>query len=400
MTNKEAAIKVIERLRENGFQALLAGGCVRDMLLDRDAKDHDVATNATPDEIIKLFRRTLKIGARFGVVMVLLNSEQVEVATFRTESGYADGRHPARVDFSNAKEDAQRRDFTINGMFYDPIEKKVYDYVDGQADIERKVLRTIGDAGDRFGEDYLRMLRAVRFSAQLGFEIEEKTWRGVCEGAKNITKISGERIGMEIEATLSCSARGRGVELLCKSGLGEAIFPGFCGDNAVFGVEVVSNFPEEAGFIVSLAGLFAGFESEFGIEKAKVLMLSNAQGDKLAFLLKNRGVLLDGKMRLAELKVLLASGNFEDLLRLEKAIQKAKGESAKSLDVIDLRAKELDGVDVEPAPLLDGNEIMEMGVKAGPGLGVICRAMYMAQLDGDIADKEAARQWVRDWLNR
>ncbi|MBW8034672.1 MAG: CCA tRNA nucleotidyltransferase [Planctomycetes bacterium] len=400
MTNKEAAIKVIERLRENGFEALLAGGCVRDMLLERQAKDYDVATNAVPDEIIALFRRTLKIGAKFGVVMVLLDSQQVEVATFRTESGYADGRHPGHVAFSNAKEDAQRRDFTINGMFYDPIDEKVYDYVEGQADIERKVLRTIGDAADRFGEDYLRMLRAVRFSAQLGFEIEEMTWHGVCDGAKNITKISGERIGMEIEATLSCSLRGRGAELLCKSGLGVAVFSGFCGDNAVFGVKVVSNLPPEANFIVSLAGLFAGFESEFGIEKAKVLMLSNVQAGKLGFLLENRGVLLDGQMRLAELKMLLAGGYFDDLLLLEKGIQKAMGTISEGLDVIAARAKDLEGVDVAPAALLDGNEIMEMGVKAGPGLGTICHQMYLAQLDGDIANKQEARQWVRDWLNR
>ncbi|MCK4959546.1 MAG: CCA tRNA nucleotidyltransferase, partial [Planctomycetes bacterium] len=155
MTNKEAAIRVVKRLRKSGFEALMAGGCVRDMLLGRIAKDHDVATSATPDEIIALFRRTLKIGAKFGVVMVLLDSQQIEVATFRTESGYADGRHPGQVAFSNAKEDAQRRDFTINGMFYDPVDEKVYDYVGGQADIDREVLRTIGDAGDRFGEDYL-----------------------------------------------------------------------------------------------------------------------------------------------------------------------------------------------------------------------------------------------------
>ena len=398
MTNKEAAIRVVKRLRKSGFEALMAGGCVRDMLLGRIAKDHDVATSATPDEIIALFRRTLKIGAKFGVVMVLLDSQQIEVATFRTESGYADGRHPGQVAFSNAKEDAQRRDFTINGMFYDPVDEKVYDYVGGQADIDRKVLRTIGDAGDRFGEDYLRMLRAVRFSAQLGFEIEEETWCGVCEGASNITKISGERIGMEIEAVLSCSGRRRGVELLCKSGLGEAIFPDFCGDNAGFGVEVVSNLPPEAGFIVSLAGMFAGFASEFGIEKVKALMLSNVQENKLRFLLENRGLLLEGQMRLAELKVLLAGGYFEELFLLEKAIQKARGVISEGLDIIADRAKELEGVDIAPAALLNGNEIMEMGIDAGPGLGKICRAMYLAQLDGDITDKEQARQWVRDRL--
>ena len=401
MTNKEAAIRVIKRLREKGYEALLAGGCVRDMLLSREAKDHDVATSATPDEIISLFRRTLKIGAKFGVVMVLLDSQQVEVATFRTESGYADGRHPANVAFSNAKEDAQRRDFTINGMFYDPIDEKVYDYVEGQQDIERRVLRTIGNAADRFGEDYLRMLRAVRFSAQLGFEIEEATWNAVCYGAGNITKISGERIGMEIEASLICSARKRGADLLCESGLGEVIFPGFCGENAVFGIEVISNLPADAGYIVSLAGLFAGFESEFGTDKAKVLMLSNAQSQKLAFLLEKRGFLLDEKLRLAELKLLLAGGYFDDLMIFESAIQKAKkakSSSDNALDVIAARAKELEAVDISPAALLNGNEIMDLGVKAGPGLGKVCREMYLAQLDGDIADKEAAKQWVREWM--
>ncbi len=154
MTNKQAAIKIIKRLQRNGFQALLAGGCVRDMLLDRRAKDYDVATDARPKDVIRLFKRTLKVGAKFGVVIVLIEGRQVEVATFRTETGYADGRHPGAVAFTTAAEDAGRRDFTINGMFYEPLQKEVIDYVDGQADLRAKIVRTIGRPAERFSEDY------------------------------------------------------------------------------------------------------------------------------------------------------------------------------------------------------------------------------------------------------
>ncbi|HUS73269.1 MAG TPA: CCA tRNA nucleotidyltransferase, partial [Sedimentisphaerales bacterium] len=227
MTNKQAAIRVIKRLNRNGFQALLAGGCVRDMLLRRPASDYDVATNAQPNDVMKLFRRTLKVGAKFGVVIVLLEGQQVEVATFRTETGYTDGRHPSVVKFATAAEDAGRRDFTINGMFYDALKEKVIDYVDGQADLKKRLIRTIGKAWERFGEDYLRMLRAVRFSTQLGFAIEPATWSAISRNVKNITKISGERIAIELEAILVNPNRSVGTSILAKSGLAKAIFPGF-----------------------------------------------------------------------------------------------------------------------------------------------------------------------------
>ena len=194
MTNREAAVSIIKTLRKNGYQAFLAGGCVRDMFLERDAKDYDVATDAHPEAVVKLFKRTLEIGAQFGVVMVLVDSQQVEVATFRTESCYADGRHPAEVSYSDAEHDASRRDFTINGMFFDPIEERVIDYVGGKDDLKAKVIHTIGDPAARFDEDYLRMLRAIRFSTQLGFEIAADTWNAIVNSAANITGISGERI--------------------------------------------------------------------------------------------------------------------------------------------------------------------------------------------------------------
>ena len=168
------------------------------------------------------------------MVIVLIEDQQVEVATFRTESGYADGRHPTAVKFAGAAEDASRRDFTINGMFYDPLKIEVIDYVDGQADLKKSIIRTIGKPDERFSEDYLRMLRAVRFSTQLSFAIEPLTFSAICSNAKNITKISGERIAVELEAILVSPSRSSGVSLLVESGLAEAIFPGFAGEACKF----------------------------------------------------------------------------------------------------------------------------------------------------------------------
>ena len=189
MSNRAQALKIVRRLRKEGYQALFAGGCVRDHLLGRAAKDYDVVTDARPDQIVPLFGKTLKIGVQFGVIMVILDGRQVEVATFRTEGGYADGRHPGHVEFVSAKEDAARRDFTVNGMFYDPIAGEVHDFVGGRDDLEKKILRTIGDPRQRFGEDYLRLLRAVRFSVQLDFSIEGQTWEAIREYSGRILSL-------------------------------------------------------------------------------------------------------------------------------------------------------------------------------------------------------------------
>ncbi|MFA5785115.1 MAG: CCA tRNA nucleotidyltransferase, partial [Phycisphaerae bacterium] len=218
MSNKRAAEKIVRQLRQLGYEALLAGGCVRDMLLGRRANDYDVATSAKPENVMKIFCRTVKVGAKFGVVIVLLDDEQVEVATFRTEGGYTDGRHPGHVKFSTAKKDAKRRDFTINGMFYDPIERRVIDYVDGRADLKKNLIRTIGKATERFGEDYLRMLRAVRFSTKLGFEIESETYKSIRRTAEKINLISGERIAMELEGIVTNAGRAAGIEMLIDCG--------------------------------------------------------------------------------------------------------------------------------------------------------------------------------------
>jgi len=400
MTNRQAATGIIKRLQGEGFTALLAGGCVRDMLLGRQAKDYDVATNALPEDVIRLFKRTLKVGAKFGVVIVMIEGQQVEVATFRTEGGYADGRHPSKVQFADPAEDASRRDFTINGMFYDPPQKKVIDYVGGQVDLKKKLVRTIGRPAERFGEDYLRMLRAVRFATQLGFKIEDKTWSAICETAKNITKISGERIAMELEGILADPSCSLGTKLLIECGLAEVIFPGFAGEEASLAVSILGRLPEKIDFALGLAGLFAACPAEFAIERCEVLKLSRNQNKHIKFLLDNRDRLLNEQMSLAELKIILAEPYFDDLYELQKAIQKAMGKSGAALVNLRKRIKALGDVELKPKPLLDGHSLMKLGAVPGPAFGQLAKELYIAQLEGNLQTPRQAEQWVLKWLQK
>ncbi len=365
MSNKQAAIDIIQRLQEHGFQALLAGGCVRDMLLGRPAKDYDVATDAQPADVMRLFHRTLKVGAQFGVVIVLIHNEQVEVATFRSEAGYEDGRHPTEVRFTSAAEDAGRRDFTINGMFYDPRKEQVLDYVEGQADLARRVIRTIGDPEERFGEDYLRMLRAVRFSTRLGFAIEPGTYAAVHRNATKIARISGERIAAELEGILVHPNRGRGAAMLIETGLAGAMFPGFGGEPARQAVAVLGRLRRNVSFPLALAAFFAGCPAPFTLEKCEILKLSNKQTRHLEFLLSHRGSLLDTAMALAQLKKFLAEPYFWDLYELERAIQKAGGarQGLSRLSKLRRRIRDLGDIDVKPKPLLNGHDLMRLALR-------------------------------------
>jgi len=403
MTNKQAAIKIVKQLQRNGYQALLAGGCVRDMLLGRRASDHDVATDAPPEEVIRLFKRTLKVGAKFGVVIVLMNRQQVEVATFRTETGYTDGRHPGEVKFATAAEDAGRRDFTINGMFYDPLHDEVIDYVGGQGDLEQRIVRTIGDAGERFAEDYLRMLRAVRFSTQLGFAIEPATWAAVCRHAKKITGISGERIAIELEAILVNPNRATGTTMLIESGLADAIFGGLSAEEKSSAVSVLRHLRKKVGFPLGLAAFFAGCPAEAALQKCRILKLSRNQTRHLKFLLANRGKLLDYQMSLADLKKILAQPYFWDLYELQRAIQKTVAEGRQSLAPLTKlrrRIRELGDVELRPKPLLDGHELMRLGAVPGPTLGQLAEEMYTAQLEGVVRTPAEAEKWATQWLKK
>ena len=401
MTNKQAAIQIIRRLRKAGFQALLAGGCVRDMLLGKKPKDHDVVTDATPAEVCKIFRRTIKVGAKFGVIIILADSQQVEVATFRTETGYTDGRRPDKVSFTSAQQDALRRDFTINGMFYDPLQKKVIDYVGGQKDLKSKNLRTIGKADERFSEDYLRMLRAVRFAAQLDFEIEKNTLIAVKKYSGRITKISGERIAAELELLSAAAGRKKGVKLLIKTGLAERIFPIFKNARtAELAVKVFDYLPKEITFELAVAALFVACRTGDAMENLKILKLSRNQLKHIKFLLERRGYLLNGDMGLAHLKLIISEPYFEDLYSLQKAIQKADGKSLSALLTVRRRADALAGSQLRPKPLLNGYEIIRLGAEQGPQVGLIGRELYIEQLSERITTKQEAVIWVRDWLKR
>ena len=403
MSSRKAAIEIIRRLCENGFEALLAGGCVRDMLLGRRANDYDVATTARPEQVTALFKRTLQVGAKFGVVIVMMDNEQVEVATFRTESGYADGRHPQNVEFAHAKEDADRRDFTINGMFFDPIENRVIDYVQGQRDLEKRIIRTIGPADERFGEDYLRMLRAVRFSAQLGFEIEPATWAAIAENAGKIKKISGERISTELEGILCNPNRRQGASMLVESGLAGGIFPGISDDLIEEGICALGHLRKNVDFALALAAFFVGFEADFALEKCEIIKPSRNQMKEIAFLLENRGRLLDPELSLAQLKLLLAKPYFWNLFELQRAIQKSlPSERSRMSALIKLRRRirDLRGVDVKPKPLLNGHDLMKLGAPAGPALGQLAEEMYIAQLEGILKNCHDAEQWTLKWIDK
>src|SRR5947199_8987409 len=215
----DSATEIVRELRSRGHEAYLVGGCVRDMVMAIEPADYDIATSARPEEIVEIFPRTESIGAQFGVILVIYRGHRFEVAKFRSDEAYVDGRRPTGVVFTDAKQDVLRRDFTINGLLYDPISKEVIDYVGGQADIQAKLVRAIGDPHDRFEEDKLRILRAVRFGARLGYQSEPRTWQAVVAMAPRTHQVSGERLREEVGRILSEGWAARGVRLVEASGI-------------------------------------------------------------------------------------------------------------------------------------------------------------------------------------
>ena len=285
-------------------------------------------------------------------------------------------------------------------MFYDPIERKVFDFVGGQEDLKRRIVRTIGIPQERFGEDYLRMLRAVRFAAKLDFEIENKTWDAICKLADKITGISAERIAMELENILTHPNRKHGADLLNQSGLAQHIFPKITRQELNHGIEVLGCLCKRIDWPLALAAFFAGMETDKAVHFAETLKPSTAFIKHLNFLLEKRSVLLNSDMPLAELKMLLAVPYFQDLLELQTAIQKAHNQSTAALKKIKRRATALKGTNVCPKPLLDGHELIAMGTTPGPMVGRLGREMYIAQLAEEITSPAQARQWVEQWLEK
>jgi len=432
VTQRQLAEQIVRGLREAGHEALLAGGCVRDLLLGRPAKDYDVATSARPEEVLGLYPKALTVGVSFGVVVVIDGPLQVEVATFRADLGYSDARRPDAVSYTDARHDAARRDFTINGMFVDPATGEVLDYVGGRADLAARVIRAIGDPRARFGEDHLRMLRAVRFAAELGFEIEPATAGAIRDLAPRAAQVSGERVAAELERILTSppDGRRRGLELADRLGLVSVLLPEV---HAMHGVlQGLPHHPEgdvfthtllcvghlrEPTFELALgallhdagkpvtAGVREGRRTFYGHERigedlarrvCSRLALSTARSRRVVWLVRSHMKLVSfDEMREARLKRLFAEDGFEELAELWRADALASGGTAEAYEDLMGRYRALGREQVRPRPLVTGEDLIAMGLQPGPAFRDILEQVYDAQLEGRAAAKEEALALAR-----
>ncbi len=397
------AVGVLRQLRTAGFEAYWAGGCVRDELLGRTPKDYDVATSATPPEIRALFgnRRTLPLGAAFGVITVLgpQPAGMIEVATFRQDAAYSDGRRPDHVTFSSAREDAARRDFTINGMFFDPIDGKVIDFVGGQQDLQDRLIRAIGPPRLRIDEDKLRMLRAVRFAAVFGFSIDAETAAAIRGMAGQITVVSPERIAMEMRRVLTEPGRVQGVRLLVELGLAEAVLPEIVPGDETSQARVehalgVLGRLQTPGFPLALAALLAQQANAATVGEVGLRWkLANKETDEAAWLLEHREALTGARsMRWSKLQPVLAHPWAESLVALHEALSpNGPDEAAYCRELLAQPREKLD-----PPPLLTGDDLRKLGLRPGPKFKNILQAVRDAQLDGEIQTYEEAIELVKN----
>jgi poly(A) polymerase len=430
-----AAIEIIQTLRRAGHEALLAGGCVRDYLLGRAPKDHDVATSATPQQVIRLFPGALTVGAHFGVVIVRRGEEQVEVATFRTDGSYRDGRRPESVTFATAEEDARRRDFTVNGLFRDPVDDRIIDYVGGRADLEARILRAIGDPMRRFEEDRLRLLRAVRFATVLGFEIEPDTWRAVTASAHLLPTVSAERIRDEFVKILLHPCRQRGFDLLVESGLMAGILPevlalkgvqqppqwhpegdvfvhtrlmlGLLPPNAsltlVLGV-LLHDIAKPATFTVDEDGRirFNGHDklgAEMAGEILRRLRFPNEVIEAVQPVVEHHMAFKDvTRMRKSTLKRMMARPTWTDELALHRVDCLGSNGLLDNYEFMVRKAEEFSSEPLIPRPLLSGHDLISLGWKPGKGVGQALSAVQDAQLEGLVTTREDALEWLKGRL--
>ncbi len=400
------ATDVVQTLQNQGHIAYFAGGCVRDRLMGRRPHDFDVATSARPEDVLALFPKSQKVGVAFGVVLVRGKGKpaerpEVEVATFRTDGEYHDGRHPEGVTFASPEEDAQRRDFTCNGLFYDPIYKNIHDFVGGQEDIASKTLRAIGHAEKRFSEDYLRMLRAVRFAAKLEFSIDSATFSAIQAYAMNIRGISRERVGEEMRMILEHVTRANAAELLKRVGLLAAIWPtpAELSHDAHFGWPILRGL---SGRVSRATGLWA-MHMDMGLvcNNAEIQLLrqafalSNLEVEQMQYyaaaLPKLRALETYIKPDWAAWKRIIASPHWPGLYNLWTAIgspQKNKNRKA----IVDQMLSE----GVSPEPLIKGNDLIAMGVTPGPKFKQWLDALYDRQLNLELKTREDAMLAARD----
>ncbi len=391
MTEREFATEVVQRLQTAGYEALFAGGCVRDELLGRTPADFDIATSATPDQLKPLFRKCNFFGASFGVVEVLGprgdHGEwlKVQVATFRTDGTYSDGRRPDAVVFSSPEHDAVRRDFTINGLFFDPVANRVIDYVGGRADLDARILRAIGDPAKRFEEDKLRLLRAARMAARFELTIDPTTADAIRAMAPQIRVVSAERIAEELRKMFENEHRVRGVQLLREFELLKEILPEATPEGGV-----VASLPGDARFPLVLMAVCTGAPTASFSAIASRLKLSNEERDRILWLAKHRAALDDApSLPRSQLYPILAHQGSRDLIAL--APSSGADFCAALLDQIEPQQ-------LNPPPLLTGDDLQTMGLKPGKKFKTLLDTIRALQLDGVLTTRELAREKVRDLM--
>ena len=429
---ENVAREIAKRLHARGHVAYFAGGCVRDMVRGLEAKDFDIATDATPDAVQEIFPHTYAVGAHFGVVVVVESGFNFEVATFRSDGAYLDHRHPVEVRFSSPEEDAKRRDFTINGMFFDPEKNQVIDFVRGQADIEAKVIRAIGKPGERFEEDRLRMLRAVRFATVLDYKIDGPTWKALVENADAINDISAERIRDELVKIFLSPNRVRGWDLLDESGLLSAVLPELdamkgCLQPEQFHPEgdvfhhtrlMLTLLPKEVSAPLVFAVLFHDVakpvtatvdetgrirfneHDRIGATMTEAIMerlrFSRAEIEAATEMVRQHMVFKDvPNMRLAKLKRFMARPTFEEELELHRVDCASSHRMMDNYEFLLRKREEFANEPIIPPPLVSGDDLIAMGMKPGPKFGEILEAVETRQLEGAFRNREEALEWIK-----
>jgi poly(A) polymerase len=395
----DAALFVIRALCEAGHAALLAGGCVRDRLLGRPPKDYDVATDARPQRVREIFPRARLVGAKFGVVLVRKFGHNIEVATFRADGRYSDGRHPDDVTFGTEFDDARRRDFTINGLFLDPATDRVIDHVGGRDDLASRTIRTIGNPEQRFAEDHLRMLRAVRLAARLDFRIEAATADAIRRLAPHLSVISPERIWMELEQILTEPTRAVGWSLLFTLGLRAHLsssWPTNADRDALVGRRLASLPDQVADAPLALAAALTDSSLPDAREVCRSFRLSNRMTYRTKWLLRSLPAIYNAAaLEPADFKTLLAGEDWPPLLDLLGADLAARGLDPGPVDEARRRAAAISPQDVAPPPLLSGDDLATLGVSPGPIMGDVLGRLYRAQLNEEVKTLDDALRFVK-----
>ena len=429
---EKTAREIAKSLREHGHIAYFAGGCVRDMVRGLPAKDFDIATNATPAVVQKIFPHTYAVGAHFGVVVVVENGFNFEVATFRSDGAYLDHRHPVEVRFSSPEEDAKRRDFTINGMFFDPEKNEVIDFVGGRTDIQKKIIRAIGDPAARFSEDRLRMLRAVRFATVLDYKIDNETWKALVENAESINEISAERIRDELVKIFLSPQRVCGWDLLDESSLMGVVLPELetmkgCLQPEQFHPEgdvfqhtrlMLELLPESVSVPLVLAVLLHDVakpvtatvdetgrirfneHDRIGAAMTESIMerlrFSRAEIDAAVEMVRQHMVFKDvPRMRVAKLKRFMARPTFEQELELHRVDCASSHRMMDNYEFLLRKREEFANEPIIPPPLVRGGDLIALGMKPGPKFGEILEAVETRQLEGALKDRQQALEWVK-----